>query len=193
MKKIFLISISIAALNIAALISSTQAFAQMGMMGPQTDNQSQQPSQMNGMNGQGMMGPMMGGNRGMMGMGPCMMGRGMMGHGRGMMNTMQSMNELEEYLMYAPQLGLTQDQKDRIRKIKDETTILLIKKRADLRIASLELHSLMAKTNPDKQAVAKQIDKMSDIWKDMQKISANAVIDARSALTPEQRQKALQY
>ncbi len=116
-----------------------------------------------------------------------------MGHGRGMMNTMQSMNELEEYLMYAPQLGLTQDQKDRIRKIKDETTILLIKKRADLRIASLELHSLMAKTNPDKQAVAKQIDKMSDIWKDMQKISANAVIDARSALTPEQRQKALQY
>lgn len=185
MKKIYLTAVSI----VAALFI-TPAFAQMDMMGS-TSGQDQQQQQ-NQMAGQGMMGKCRGGG-GMMGMGGGMM----MGHmammGCPNMSIMQSMNELDGYLMNAARLGLTQDQKDRIQKIKEETSISLVQKRANLQIAALKLQSLMAKAVPDKQAAAKQIDEISAMWRDMQKMSVNAVIDARNILNPEQRQRVLQY
>lgn len=198
MKKFFLTAISF-----ITLLSAAQAFAQMDMMGQPASGQNQQQNQMGGQGMMNMGHGMTGG--GMMNMRPCMMGRGMMGMGGGMtmrhtgmmngpnMQIMQYMNELDSYLMNAVTLGLTEDQRNRIQKIKTAASISLIQKRADLQIAALKLQSLMAKANPDKKAVAKQIDEMSSMWRDMQKISVTAVIDARNILNSEQRQKMLQY
>ncbi|MGC9021763.1 MAG: hypothetical protein ACP5J5_01380 [Dissulfurimicrobium sp.] len=85
------------------------------------------------------------------------------------MAIMQYVKEVDGYLANSAQLGLTQDQKDHIQKIREELEIAFIQKRASLQIATLKLQTLMNKANPDKQAVTRQIDEISGLSRDMQK------------------------
>ncbi|UKL13231.1 Spy/CpxP family protein refolding chaperone [Dissulfurimicrobium hydrothermale] len=189
----------LAGIGIITLLIVTPAFAQMDMTRQpgQTDVQGQQQAQDQGMGqGMGMMGQGMMKMRPSMMKGHCMMMdqhhdmMGMMGCPN--MAIMQYVKEVDGYLANSAQLGLTQDQKDHIQKIKEELEIALIQKCATLRIAILKLQTLMNKANPDKQAVNRQIDEISGLSRDMQKMVVNTVIDARNILNPEQRKKVLQ-
>lgn len=190
----------LAGIGIITLLIVTPAFAQMDMTGQprQTDAQGQQQQTQDQGMGQGM--GMMG--QGMMKMEPSMMKghcmmmdqhHGMMGMaGCPNMAIMQYVKEIDGYLANSAQLGLTQDQKDRIQKIREELEIAFIQKRASLQIATLKLQTLMNKANPDKQAVTRQLDEISGLSRDMQKMAVTTVIDARNILNPEQRKKMLQ-
>lgn len=88
----------------------------------------------------------------------------------------------------AKEIGLEEAQVDRIKSIRLSSQKEIIKLRAEVRIAQLELKEMMTSDNPDKSRINKKIDETSALRAKIRKIQAGSRIDVQSVLTSEQRQ-----
>jgi Spy/CpxP family protein refolding chaperone len=122
----------------------------------------------------GMQGDMMPG-RGMMGGG--MMRGEMMGHRHHMMH------------MCLQHLGLSDKQRDEVEGIRTETMKTVIRRKADMQIAKIELRDLLAKDPVDMKAVEAKVKQIEGLKGDIKLALIGAKVKIRSKLTPEQRQK----
>ncbi|MGE5325980.1 MAG: Spy/CpxP family protein refolding chaperone [Deltaproteobacteria bacterium] len=86
-------------------------------------------------------------------------------------------------------LGLTDDQSNRLRQIVIDTEKNTIKTRADMAVRQIELRELMRADNPDRDAVMKKLDEVSALRSQMMKQHVEALLSAKSVLTPEQQKK----
>jgi Spy/CpxP family protein refolding chaperone len=145
-------------------------------------------AQMAGQKGmmKGMGGGMMGG-----GMANCdcgmMQGRGMMGRGMmrgGMMGGHHRMMHI--CMKY---LGLNAKQREEIREIRNTTLKEVIRKRADMQIARLELRDLLSQDPVDMKAVEAKVKQIEGLRADIHLALIKAKEEVKAKLTPEQRQK----
>lgn len=93
----------------------------------------------------------------------------------------------------AKKIGLEDAQIDKIKRIQSSSEKQIIKLRADLQIARLELKELMHSDNPDKSRINKKIDELSQLRAKIQKIEAGTKIDVMSTLTAEQMKSFQEY
>jgi Spy/CpxP family protein refolding chaperone len=107
--------------------------------------------------------------------------RGPMGHGR---------RAMMERMRMARQLDLSRDQRDKIAQIRDREQRQMIRQRADLATARLDLRRLLREERIDRAAVNRQIDALARMRAEMAKARIGTMLEIRDVLTPEQRQKA---
>jgi Spy/CpxP family protein refolding chaperone len=132
-------------------------------------------------------GMMQGGMGGMMSGCGMMQGRGMMGRGimrGGMMGGHHRMMHI--CMKY---LGLNAKQKEEIREIRNTTLKEVIRKRADMQIARLELGDLLSMDPVDMKAVEAKVKQIEGLRADIHLALIKAKEEVKAKLTPEQRQK----
>lgn len=131
----------------------------------------QDPPMGGGMMGGGMMGGgMMGG--GMMGEG--MMGEGMMGAEHPLWKSLKG-------------LGLDEKQKDTAKRIIRKTMKEVIKKKADMQIAKIELRDALDEDTVDMKAVESKLKTIESLETDIHLSHIKAIEEIKSILTPDQR------
>lgn len=113
------------------------------------------------------------------GMGQMGMHGGGGGHGPGMGHLMAMGDEL----------GLTDDQRDKIEALVIDHKLAQIDRRAAMQKAKVQLHVLMRDDDASESAVMKQIDKLSDLRADMQKSKYTHRKSIHAVLTAEQLDK----
>jgi periplasmic protein CpxP/Spy len=86
-------------------------------------------------------------------------------------------------------LGLTDDQSSRLRQIVVDTQKTNIKTGADMAVRGIELRELLRADNPDHDAVMKKVDQIAALRAEMTKQDVEALLSAKSVLTPEQQKK----
>jgi len=86
-------------------------------------------------------------------------------------------------------LNLTDAQADRLRQIAVETEKSTLKSGADLAVRGIELRELLGADKPDREAVMKKIQEISNLRAELMKQHVAALLDAKSVLTPEQQKK----
>jgi Spy/CpxP family protein refolding chaperone len=86
-------------------------------------------------------------------------------------------------------LDLNDSQKAAIREIRDSTAKEVIKKKAEAKIAKIELRELLRKDPVDMRAVESQLRKIGDIKISMVLDRIRSREEIKSKLTPEQREK----
>lgn len=148
-------------------------------------------SRMMGRCGYGMMGSRTMGRCGYGMMGPCMMGRwdgDMMGRHMRTRDRMGMHDRLWHYIMNM-NLDLSKKQKAEIWNIKTDLTKDMIKKKADLRIAKLDLHELLHTDKVDMKKVEAKVKEMEGLKSSMLLSGIEAAEKAKSILTTEQRAK----
>jgi Spy/CpxP family protein refolding chaperone len=130
---------------------------------------------------------MQGGMRGAMPGCGMMQGRGMMG--RGMMRGEMMGGHHRMMHICMKQLGLNATQKEEIKGIKVATMKEVIRKRADMQIARLELRELLSKDTVDMKAVEAKVKQIESLRADIHLALIKAKEEVKAKLTPEQRQK----
>ncbi len=86
----------------------------------------------------------------------------------------------------AEKLNLTGTQREKLRGIGDDLARKMIRSRADLQLARLDLAELLAGDNPSRTAVEERVDAVSRIETSMAKTAITARLDAREVLTADQ-------
>ncbi|MBI1983764.1 MAG: Spy/CpxP family protein refolding chaperone [Acidobacteria bacterium] len=86
-------------------------------------------------------------------------------------------------------LGLTDEQSNRLRQILVESQKSSLKLRADLGVRRIELRELMRVEKPDRDAVMKKVQEISDLRGQMMKQRVDSLLASKTILTPEQQQK----
>jgi Spy/CpxP family protein refolding chaperone len=86
-------------------------------------------------------------------------------------------------------LGLSEDQTNHLRQIVVDTEKSNIKTRAEMQVRGIELRELLRADNPDHQAVMKTVDELSALRAELMKQDVDALLSAKSVLTPEQQKK----
>ncbi len=84
-------------------------------------------------------------------------------------------------------LKLTDDQKAKLEDVHYRHQKKAIEMRADLRLATLDLHRLMRAESPDQRAINAQIDRIASMRAGLQKAGVASMLETRTLLTPEQR------
>ena len=84
-------------------------------------------------------------------------------------------------------LDLTDAQKKSVHQIRMSTAKSVIKKKADVKIAKMELHEMLRSDKVDMGAVEKQLNKISGLKTAMMLDRINAHEDIKALLTPEQK------
>lgn len=87
------------------------------------------------------------------------------------------------------ELGVTDQQKDRLEAIHEAQRRRAIEIRKDLQLAELDVRKLVRADTPDRRAIDAQVDRVAALRTELQKSRLNAMLDARGVLTPQQRQK----
>jgi Spy/CpxP family protein refolding chaperone len=90
-------------------------------------------------------------------------------------------------------LGLSDEQADSLRKIVTDTEIFTIQRGANIAVDSIQLKELLRADTPDKAAVKSKGDEIS---KDMSELIGHyldAILQAKTILTPEQQQMIREY
>lgn len=162
---------------------------------PATTDQGMACKGMGGMMEGGMTGmcPMCGNMMGK-GMGG-MMGQGMMGKGIGGMMGDPIAGVLHQfggpgfYNKWAGQLGLSEDQQDQLEGIWTSHRKSMIRKRADLEIAEVELKEALGKAEPDYDDAKSKIKRIGDLREEIALAGLSAMQKARKVLTAEQLRK----
>ena len=88
------------------------------------------------------------------------------------------------------ELDLSKEQRDKIADLREKQQRSAIRSRADLQVARLDLRRMMRADKPDRAAINRQIDHMTQLRSDMEKARVAMMLDMRSVLTPEQLEKA---
>jgi Spy/CpxP family protein refolding chaperone len=92
-------------------------------------------------------------------------------------------------MAHLKELGLTEQQRDRIEAIHDTQRRGGIELRKDLELAQLDMQKLMRADAPDRRAIETHIDRIAGLRAQLHKARVNTMLDVRSVLTPQQRQK----
>ncbi|UCE63344.1 MAG: Spy/CpxP family protein refolding chaperone [Nitrospirota bacterium] len=111
---------------------------------------------------------------------------GMMGgagsKGHGMMPGHMSLSPLA----MKDELGLKEDQIKAIEPLEMDYRKHGIKSRADVRVAMIDLGSLLDQKNPDRSAISAKVDEISGIRKQMMMYRVDTLLKLKEILTPEQ-------
>ena len=86
-------------------------------------------------------------------------------------------------------LDLTPVQQKRLQEIRDKQMRLSVGAEADLRLAMMDLQTLMRAETPDRAKIDAQIDRLAQLRARLQKSRVAARLEARSVLTPDQLRK----
>jgi Spy/CpxP family protein refolding chaperone len=86
-------------------------------------------------------------------------------------------------------LGLTDDQTARLRQIVVDTQKSNITTGAEMAVRGIELRELLRVDSPDRDAVMKKIDQISALRTGILKQDVDALLKAKTVLTPEQQKK----
>jgi Spy/CpxP family protein refolding chaperone len=108
---------------------------------------------------------------------------GMGHHDRGMRR------QAHRLWMQLMRLGLNENQKEAIRDIRSKAMKDAISKRAEVRIARLELRELLAKDPVDMQVVSGKLKEIASLEMELRLSRIKAMEDIRAQLTPEQKKK----
>jgi Spy/CpxP family protein refolding chaperone len=87
------------------------------------------------------------------------------------------------------ELGITDDQKAKLKSIATDSMRKSIRSEADIKILHIDLKELMDAPKPDKAKIDKKIDEISAAMAAQMKIGIHVMIDSRNVLTPEQLEK----
>jgi Spy/CpxP family protein refolding chaperone len=90
-------------------------------------------------------------------------------------------------------LGISEEQADQLRKIIVDTETFTIKTGADIAVNGIELHELLRADKPDKAAVTAKRDQISRDASQLIDHYVDAVLDAKTLLTPEQQHAIRSY
>ena len=88
-------------------------------------------------------------------------------------------------------LGLEGPQVERLRQIALETEKANVKIRAEIEVRSIELREALRADKPDRDEILKKVQEISDLRGGMMKQHVEAILAAKSVLTPEQQRKVL--
>ena len=86
-------------------------------------------------------------------------------------------------------LNLTETQTSGLRELAVETEKATVKKEADVEVRGIELREMLRADQPDHDAVVKKIEEVSALRADLMKQRIEALLKAKSILTPEQQKK----
>jgi len=87
------------------------------------------------------------------------------------------------------ELGLTDDQAEKLRQIFMDSRKANIRTRADLQIQRMELHELMRAEKTDRDAALKKVEAISALRAQMMRQRVESMLAAKTVLTPEQQKK----
>ncbi len=90
---------------------------------------------------------------------------------------------------FKAELNLTDQQAARLHQIVLEGEKASVKARADLRVRGLELRELLRADQPEREAVMKKVQEISEVRGQMMRQHVESLLAAKSVLTPEQQQK----
>jgi Spy/CpxP family protein refolding chaperone len=90
-------------------------------------------------------------------------------------------------------LGLTDQEADQLRKIIVDTETFTIRTGADIAVNAIELHELLRADKPDKAAVTAKGDQISRDTSQLVSHYVEAVLAAKTLLSPEQQQAIRSY
>ena len=116
-------------------------------------------------------------------------GKGDRGHGK--KGDLQGKLMMKAHFLMKNQeeLGLTDEQVEKIKALKITTKKSLIKTKADIDILIVDIKAALWEDTIDKDAVGKLIDQKYDLKKVQAKTAINALADIKSLLTDEQKEK----
>ncbi len=106
------------------------------------------------------------------------------GHGKGSM-----MEREHHFSRMLASLGLDDKQTESIRAIRSKVKKDMVKKRAELEIARIDLRDLLAKDQVDMSAVETMVKKMSGLQTEIRIARIKSMQEIKAVLTPEQRKK----
>ena len=87
------------------------------------------------------------------------------------------------------ELGLTDEQADKLRETFMESRKAGIRTRADLQIRRMELHEILRAEKTDRDAAMKKVQEISDLRAQLMRQHVESMLTAKSILTPEQQKK----
>jgi Spy/CpxP family protein refolding chaperone len=90
-------------------------------------------------------------------------------------------------------LGLTDQQSERLRQILVEAQKARLRTLSDLGVRRIELREMLRAEQPDRSAVLKKVQEISDLRAQAMRQNIETLLTAREVLTPEQRQKVRSY
>ncbi len=96
---------------------------------------------------------------------------------------------ISEILSQDQQLGLSQDQVQRLQSLRSSFEKQAIKLQADIRSAEIDLSDLLAVNPPDMAKVEAQVNKIASLQAQMRLARIRTLQDGRAVLSPEQWQK----
>ncbi len=100
------------------------------------------------------------------------------GHGQG----------FDHRFQMAEQLDLTDAQKDQMRDLRTKHQKEMIQRRADVKVARLELRELI-RDAADRVTINSKVEQIGSMQTEIEKARVGHRLDARNLLTPEQREK----
>jgi Spy/CpxP family protein refolding chaperone len=109
--------------------------------------------------------------------------------GQGRFGTSERMLGLLDNQRFRTEIGLNDQQVERLRQILVEAEKSSIRTRADLRLRSIELREMLRSDNPDRTTVLRKVQELSDLRGQMMKQHVEALLAAKTVLTPEQQRK----
>lgn len=94
------------------------------------------------------------------------------------------------YLAHAKEIGLSDEQVNKIKSIKMDLKKKLVRDEAEVEVVKMDLMAALHTDSPDQAKINSLIDKKHEIKKNLAKASVQALFDIKGTLTPEQKEKA---
>jgi Spy/CpxP family protein refolding chaperone len=88
------------------------------------------------------------------------------------------------------ELGLTDEQSEKLRRLFSDERKASIRARADLQVKRMELHEIMMGDKVDREAALKKVAEISDLRAQLMRQHVETMLAAKGTLTPEQQKKA---
>jgi hypothetical protein len=90
-------------------------------------------------------------------------------------------------------LGLDGSQIERLRQIALDTEKANVKVRADIQVHSIDLKEALRADKPDRDAILKKVQEISDLRGQLMKSYVEAILSAKAVLSPEQQRKIVSF
>lgn len=87
------------------------------------------------------------------------------------------------------ELGLTDQQTDRLRQILVDAQKARIRARSDLGVRGIELREMLRAEQPNREAILKKVQEISELRAQMMRHNIETLLATREVLTPEQQEK----
>ena len=94
---------------------------------------------------------------------------------------------------FRSRINLTDDQANRLRQIVVNAEKSAIETRARTAVDGIELRELLRADKPDQDAVMQKVEEITSLRGEMMKNGIQAILEAKSVLTPEQQKKVREF